>query len=56
MGDNGVIRIIGGGPVTVSPDGTLSVNGALAGKVKLVEFPAGTALESVRQKLITPPG
>ena len=33
--------------MTVSPDGTLSVNGAVAGKIKLVEFPPGTALESI---------
>jgi len=55
MGDNGVIRIIGGGPVTVSPDGTVSVNGALAGKVKLVEFPVGTALESVGKTYYSAP-
>jgi len=46
MGDQGPIRIVGG-PVTVSADGTISVNGAVAGKVKLVEFPPGTNLESV---------
>jgi flagellar basal-body rod protein FlgF len=46
MGDQGSIRIVGG-PVTVSADGTISVNGAVAGKVKLVEFPPGTNLESV---------
>jgi flagellar basal-body rod protein FlgF/flagellar basal-body rod protein FlgG len=31
----------------VSGDGTISINGAVAGKVKLVEFPPGTALESI---------
>jgi flagellar basal-body rod protein FlgF len=46
IGDQGLIRIVGG-PITVSPDGTISVNGAVAGKVKLVEFPLGTNLESV---------
>jgi flagellar basal-body rod protein FlgF/flagellar basal-body rod protein FlgG len=46
LGEQGVIRLVGG-PVTVSPDGTISVNGAIAGKVKLVEFPPSTALESV---------
>jgi flagellar basal-body rod protein FlgF len=46
MGDNGVIRIVGG-PVTVSADGTISVQGAVAGKMKLVEFLPGTALESL---------
>jgi flagellar basal-body rod protein FlgF/flagellar basal-body rod protein FlgG len=46
MGEQGPIRIVGG-PVTVSGDGTISINGAVAGKVKLVEFPPGTALESI---------
>jgi len=45
MGEEGIIRIVGG-PINVSPDGTISVNGAIAGQMKLVEFPAGTALES----------
>jgi flagellar basal-body rod protein FlgF len=46
MGENGVIPIVGG-PVSISTDGTISVNGAVAGKLKVVEFPAGTQLESV---------
>jgi len=54
LGENGVIRIVGG-PVTVSPDGTISVNGAVAGKVKLVEFPPGTALESVGKTYYSAP-
>jgi flagellar basal-body rod protein FlgF len=54
MGEQGVIRIVGG-PVTVSPDGTISVNGAVAGKIKLVEFPPGTALESVGKTYYSAP-
>jgi flagellar basal-body rod protein FlgF len=54
LGENGVIRIVGG-PVTISPDGTISVNGAVAGKVKLVEFPPGTALESVGKTYYSAP-
>jgi len=54
MGEQGIIRIVGG-PVNVSPDGTISVNGAIAGKMKLVEFPAGTALESVGKTYYTAP-
>ena len=46
MGEKGAIRIVGG-PVAVSPDGTISVGGAVAGKMRLVEFPPGTALESI---------
>ena len=40
--------------MTVSPDGTISVNGAVAGKIKLVEFPPGTDWK-VSAKLITVP-
>ncbi len=46
MGDQGPIKIVGG-PVTISPDGTISVNGAVTGRVKLVEFPPGTKFESI---------
>lgn len=46
MGDAGPIDIVGG-PVSVSSDGTISVNGAVAGKLKIVDFPAGTNLTSV---------
>jgi flagellar basal-body rod protein FlgF/flagellar basal-body rod protein FlgG len=54
MGDQGVIRIIGG-PVTVSADGTISVKGAVAGKIKLVEFPPRTAMESVGKTYYSAP-
>lgn len=46
MGENGPIRVLGGN-VSVGQDGTISVNGAVAGKLKIVEFPAGTNMESV---------
>jgi flagellar basal-body rod protein FlgF/flagellar basal-body rod protein FlgG len=46
LGDTGPIEIVGG-PVSVSPDGTISVNGAVSGKLKLVDFPAGTNLTNV---------
>jgi flagellar basal-body rod protein FlgF len=54
MGDQGVIRIVGGA-VTVSADGTISVKGAVAGKIKLVEFPPGTAMESVGKTYYSAP-
>lgn len=47
LGDNGKPIPIVGAPVSVSPDGTISVNGALAGKLKIVDFPSGTPLESM---------
>jgi flagellar basal-body rod protein FlgF/flagellar basal-body rod protein FlgG len=54
MGDQGPIPIVGG-PVSVSSDGTISVNGAVAGKIKMVEFPAGTKLESVGKTYYSAP-
>lgn len=54
MGDQGPIPIVGG-PVSVSSDGTISVNGAVAGKVKMVEFPSGTKLESVGKTYYSAP-
>ena len=46
MGDNGVITMLPG-PVSISSDGTISSNGAVSGKLKIVEFPAGTDLASM---------
>ncbi len=46
MGDRGIISL-GNGPVSIGTDGTISSNGAIAGKLKLVDFPAGTSLKSV---------
>jgi len=43
LGDQGPINLPPG-PVSISADGTISVNGAQAGKVRLVELKAGTAL------------
>jgi flagellar basal-body rod protein FlgF len=46
LGDAGPIDIVGG-PVSVSNDGTISVNGAVAGQLKIVDFPPGTNLTNV---------
>lgn len=54
IGDSGPIQIVGG-PVSVSPDGTISVNGVLAGKMKIVDFPAGAPLEAVGQTYYSAP-
>jgi len=54
LGDNGVLRVPAG-PVTVSPDGTISVNGAVAGQIRLVDFPAGTRLTSEGGSLLSAP-
>jgi len=45
MGDRGIISMLPG-PVSISSDGTISSNGALAGKLKLVDFAPGTELKS----------
>jgi flagellar basal-body rod protein FlgF/flagellar basal-body rod protein FlgG len=34
------------GSITVSSDGTISINGALAGKLRVVEFPPSTPITS----------
>lgn len=52
--DNRPIPIVGA-PVSVSTDGTISVNGALAGKLKIVDFPAGTSFESVGKTYYSAP-
>jgi len=45
LGENGPIVIVGQ-PVSISPDGTVSVNGAIAGRVKLVEFQPNASISS----------
>ena len=54
MGDKGIVNVLGG-KLNISADGTLSVNGAVAGKLKIVEFPAGTQLESLGETYYTAP-
>ena len=46
MGENGPVNVPGA-PVTVSADGTLTVNGAVAGKLQVLDFPKGTQIESL---------
>lgn len=45
MGDGGTITMLPG-KVSISADGTISTNGAITGKLHIVDFPAGTTLES----------
>lgn len=52
--DNNPIPIVGA-PASVSPDGTISVNGALAGQLKVVDFPAGTPLTATGKTYYTAP-
>ena len=46
MGDKGPITILPG-HLSISTDGTISSKGAVAGKLKLVDFAPGTQVESV---------
>ncbi|MGA9354642.1 MAG: flagellar basal-body rod protein FlgF [Terriglobales bacterium] len=55
QGTNGVIRVPAG-PITISPDGTLSVNGTVAGQIRLADFPAGTRLVSEGGTLLSASG
>ena len=52
--DNGVIRVPAGA-VSISADGTLSVNGAIAGKIRIVDFPPGTRLVAEGATLLSAP-
>jgi flagellar basal body rod protein FlgG len=45
MGDKGTIAMLPGA-ASISADGTISSNGAVTGKLRLVDFPAGTPLQS----------
>jgi flagellar basal-body rod protein FlgF len=46
LGDNGPISMPAG-KVSISADGTISQDGAVSGKLKIVEFPQGTQLSSL---------
>lgn len=54
LGDTGVIRVPAGA-VAISPDGTLSVNGTVAGQIRVVDFPAGTNLVPEGATLLSAP-
>lgn len=51
---NGAIKPIslplGGGKVTITPKGEISVNGALVAKLRIADFPAGTKFDARRQQ------
>jgi flagellar basal-body rod protein FlgF len=55
MGDKGVIQLLPGATPNVSPDGTISENGAVIARIKLVNFPAGTNITSVGEHYYTAP-
>jgi flagellar basal-body rod protein FlgF/flagellar basal-body rod protein FlgG len=55
LGENGPITIPTGAPVTISADGTITAQGAIAGKLKLVEFAAGADPQSLGSTYYTVP-
>ncbi len=55
IGDQGVIRLPVNAKIAISPDGTISADGAVAGRLKLVEFAPGTDLESLGNTYYTAP-
>lgn len=54
LGVKGPIQVVGA-PLSVSADGTLSVNGAIMGQLKVVDFPPGVALQSVGANYLSAP-
>jgi len=54
MGDGGVIHMPPG-QISISPDGTISTNGAISGKLHVVEFPPSAKLASVGNNYYSAP-
>jgi len=54
LGDNGPILIVGQ-PISISDDGTISSNGAIAGRLKLVEFAPTVDIQSAGGTYYTAP-
>jgi flagellar basal-body rod protein FlgF len=55
LSDNGVPIQVPAGAVAISPDGTLSANGAVAGRIRLVEFAPETKLTAEGNSLLAAP-
>lgn len=54
MGDRGIITMLPG-KVTISADGTITTNGAVTGKIKVVDFPPDTKITGVGNSYYTAP-
>jgi flagellar basal-body rod protein FlgF/flagellar basal-body rod protein FlgG len=54
LGDTGPITIVGT-PVSVATDGTISSNGAISGRLKVVEFPSTVQVKSAGGTYYTAP-
>jgi flagellar basal-body rod protein FlgF len=55
LGDNNRPITIIGGPVSISPDGTISTNGAISGRMKMVEFPPAVDVQTAGGSYYTVP-
>jgi flagellar basal-body rod protein FlgF len=55
LGEGGGPITIIGTPVSISADGTISANGAVSGRLKLVEFPPGTDIKNAGGTYYTAP-
>jgi flagellar basal-body rod protein FlgF len=55
MGDNNRPITLIGAPVSISPDGTISTNGAISGRLKLVEFAPTVEIKSAGGTYYTAP-
>jgi len=55
LGDRGPIVLPTGGKISISADGTISSDGAVVGKVKVVEFSVGTELTNTGNSLYAAP-
>ncbi len=54
LGDNGPITVAGG-KVSISEDGTITANGAISGRLKLVEFPSSAQVQGTGGTYYTAP-
>jgi len=55
LGDRGPIVVPTGVKISIAADGTISADGAVVGKVKVVEFPLGTELTNAGNTLYSAP-
>lgn len=55
LGEQGPISVPSGTKVSVSPDGTITANGALVSRLRVVEFATGATLQEVQPGLFVSP-
>jgi flagellar basal-body rod protein FlgF len=55
LGDNNLPIILLGTPISISQDGTISTNGAISGRLKLVEFAPNVEIKSTGSTYYTAP-